>query len=151
MSGLFLIVRMAGEIVALPAAEVESVVEIEAVVPVPGTARHILGLSALRSRVVTVIDCAASLGADSPGDDNATRRDAVVAVVEGHPYALLVDGVDDVAASGGGVHELAAQVAPGWRRAARGLVEIEERMLLLADVAALIAGPGAQPGESAFG
>jgi purine-binding chemotaxis protein CheW len=144
MSGLYLIVRMAGETVALPAADVEAVVEIEAVVPVPGAARHILGLSALRSRVVTVIDCAASLGAEAAGGGDAgTRRDAVVAVVEGHPYALLVDGVDDVAASASGLHELAAQAAPGWRRAARGLVEVEERMLLLADVAALVAGPAA--------
>jgi purine-binding chemotaxis protein CheW len=139
MSGLYLIIRMAGETVALPAADVESVVEIDAVVPVPGAAPHIIGLSALRSRVVTVVDCAASLGGE-PGEAG-TRRDAVVAVVEGHPYALLVEGVDDVAASGGAIQELAGQAAPGWHRAARGQIEIEQHMLLLADVAALVAGP----------
>jgi len=139
MSGLYLIVRMAGETVALPAADVESVVEIDAVVSVPGAARHIIGLSALRSRVVTVVDCAASLGREP--SEARTRRDAVVAVVEGHPYALLVDGVDDVAASGGAAQELAAQAAPGWRRAARGQIEIGQNMLLLADIASLVAGP----------
>jgi purine-binding chemotaxis protein CheW len=142
MSGLFLIVRMAGETVALPAADVESVVEIEAIVPVPGAAPHLAGLAALRSRVVTVVDCAASLGAGRAEGEHS--RDAVVAVIEGHPYALLVDGVEDVVEVEGGVEELTARPASGWRRIARGLVQVGDRMLLLVDVASLVAGPAAR-------
>lgn len=142
MSGLFLIVRMAGETVALSAAEVEAVVEIDSIVPVPGTAPHILGLAALRSRVVTVVDCAASLeGESGPG---GTCRDAVVAVIDGHPYALLVDSVEDVIEIEGS-DPLPAEAVAGWRRAARFMVETEGKLLLVVDVAALVAGPAAPP------
>ena len=56
MSDLLLIVTIAGERVALPASAVESVVELDALISVPRAAPHVAGLSALRSRVLTVID-----------------------------------------------------------------------------------------------
>ena len=61
MSELLLIVTIGGERVALPAAAVESVVELDTLIPVPRAAPHLAGLSALRSRVLTVIDCMRSL------------------------------------------------------------------------------------------
>jgi purine-binding chemotaxis protein CheW len=57
MNELLLIVSIAGSRVALPAADVESVVEIDTLIPVPRAPGHLAGLSALRSRVLTVIDC----------------------------------------------------------------------------------------------
>ena len=140
MSGLVLIVRLAGERVALSAAEVESVIEIDGVTPVPGAARHIAGLSALRSRVVTVIDGMASRGHGAA----ANPRDAVVAVVDGHPYALLVDSVEDVVAITGEPRQLPGSLAGGWGRIARAGVEAEGDLILLLDFAALIAGPAAE-------
>jgi purine-binding chemotaxis protein CheW len=139
MSDLVLIVRLAGERVALAAGEVESVVEIDAVTPVPGAAAHVAGLAALRSRVVTVIDCVAALGA---GRTDACR-DAAVAVVDGHPYALLVDSVEDVV-SAGEPRPLPGALAAGWSRVARATVEAEGDLLLLLDVAALVAGAAAE-------
>ena len=56
MNELLLIVSIAGSRVALPAVAVESVVELEALIPVPRAPEHLAGLSALRSRVLTVID-----------------------------------------------------------------------------------------------
>lgn len=133
---LVLVATLAGQRVALLADEMESVVEIEAVAPVPGAAPHVAGLSALRSRVLTVIDARASLGlgrTDKP-------RDAVVAIVDGHPYALLVDAVEDVV-EGGDIRAFAASAGPGWSRVARGAVEAEGDLMLLLDLAALVAGP----------
>ena len=139
MAELLLIVRLAGERVALPAADVESVVEIEALTPVPGAAGHVAGLAALRSRVLTVIDCLASLDPSRrlPGD----AREAVMAVVDGHPYALLVEAVEDVVESSGERQPAAASLAAEWRRIGRATIEAEGDLLLLADVEALIAGP----------
>ena len=57
MSELLLIVTIGGERVALPAAAVESVFELDTQIPVPRAAPHVAGLSALRSRVLTVIGC----------------------------------------------------------------------------------------------
>ena len=138
MAELLLIVRIAGERVALPAAEVESVVEIEALTPVPGAAGHVAGLAALRSRVLTVIDCLASL--DPSRRLPADAREAVMAVVDGHPYALLVEAVEDVVEAGG-ERQPASALAAGWRRIGRSTIEAEGDLLLLADVEALIAGP----------
>jgi purine-binding chemotaxis protein CheW len=136
---LLLIVRLAGERVALPAADVESVVEIEALTPVPGAAGHVAGLAALRSRVLTVIDCLASL--DPSRRLPADAREAVMAVVDGHPYALMVEAVEDVVEASGERRPAAASLAAGWRRIGLATIEAEGDLLLMADVEALIAGP----------
>jgi purine-binding chemotaxis protein CheW len=140
MNRLLLIVTIAGERVALPAGAIEAVVEIESLTPVPGAAPHVAGLSALRSRVVTVIDSHVSLGLASGG----AARDAVLAVVDGHPYALLVDAVEDVVEAAAEPQPLRAAAAPGWARVARTAVVAEGDLLLLLDVPAVIAGPAAQ-------
>ena len=57
MSSLLLIVTIAGERVALSAGAVESVVELDTLIQVPRAPPHVAGLSTLRSRVLTVIDC----------------------------------------------------------------------------------------------
>lgn len=137
---LVLVVNLAGQRVALASEDVESVVEIEGITAVPRAAPHVAGLAALRSRVLTVIDCRASL--DLGPTEKA--RDAVVAVVDGHPYALLVDTVEDVVEAAGGIRPLGASVGPGWSRVARGAVEAEGDLMLLLDVPALIAGPAAE-------
>ena len=141
MSNLLLIVRLAGERVALPADEVEAVVEIEGITPVPRSAGHVAGLTALRSRVLTVIDCAASLQAGRPGSET---RDAVVVVADGHPYALLVDGVEDVVEASGEARPVRTALSGGWRRVSRGTVDAGGDLLLLIDPGALIAGPEAK-------
>ena len=140
MAELLLIVRLGGERIALPADEVESVVEIDALTPVPGAAPHVAGLAALRSRVLTVIDCLASL--DPSRSLAAGATEAVMAVVDGHPYALLVEAVEDVVEACGERQPAAGSLAGGWRRIGRATVEAEGDLLLLADVEALIAGPG---------
>ncbi|MGZ8998404.1 MAG: chemotaxis protein CheW [Allosphingosinicella sp.] len=140
MATLLLIVRIAGERIALPAAEVESVVEIEALTIVPRVSSHIAGLAALRSRVLTVVDCRASLEA---GRHEGDGRDAVVVVSDGHPYALLVDGVEDVVEASGEARPVRTALKGGWHRVAKGTVEVDGDLLLLLDLAALIAGPSA--------
>ena len=139
MAELLLIVRLAGQRIALRAAEVESVVEIDTVTPVPRAAPHVAGLAALRSRVLTVIDCLASL--DPSRSLAGGVGEAVMAVVDGHPYALLVEAVEDVVEAGGDIRPAAASLAGGWGRIGRGTVEADGDLLLLADVEALIGGP----------
>jgi purine-binding chemotaxis protein CheW len=119
---------------------VDSVVEIDALTPVPGAAPHVAGLAALRSRVLAVIDCLASL--DPSRSIPAGATEAVMTVVDGHPYALLVEAVEDVVEASGERQPAAASLAGGWRRIGRATVEAEGDLLLLADVEALIAGPG---------
>jgi len=142
MTQLLLIVNIAGERVAIDSADVESVVELEGLTPVPRAARHVAGLSALRSRVLTVIDCFASL--DLGQAPAKALHEAIVVQADGHPYALIVDSVEDVVETNGEVRPVRTLLAGGWRRVAKGMVEAEGDLLLLIDTQALLAGPAAQ-------
>lgn len=143
MNTLLLIVTIAGERVALPAAAVESVVELDALIPVPRAAPHVAGLSALRSRVLTVIDCMRSLELGTTESAGGIREAAVVEL-DGHHYALLVDVVEDVVEALGDPSPVRAAMGAGWERASQGIVETESGPLLLVDVAALVSGSDAR-------
>jgi len=143
MSELLLVVTIAGERVALRSAAVESVVELDALIPVPRAAPHVAGLSALRSRVLTVIDCmrALELGVTDCSDG---IREAVVVELDGHHYALLVDLVEDVVEAMSEPSPVRAAMRPGWERISEGMVETETGPLLVVEVAGLIGGAEAK-------
>lgn len=137
MTSLYLIAHVAGRTVAIDSNQVESVVDIGEVTPVPRADAVVCGLAALRSRVVTVIDTPVALGLPASGAE-ATR--AVIVHSEGHHYALLVDALDDVAPFA--IQPLAngLALAPAWRAIARGLVEREGEPILVIDLVALLPG-----------
>ena len=140
MSALLLVVEIAGERVALNSSDTESVVELDTLIPVPRAAPHVAGLSALRSRVLTVVDAKRSL---ELGDTDCSDgiREAVVVELDGHHYALLVDQVEDVVESLSEPSPVRGAMEAGWARVARGMVETEMGPILLVDVAALVSGP----------
>lgn len=141
MSEMLLVVAIAGRRAGLPAQAVNSVIELHAVTPVPRSAPHIAGLAALRSRPLTVLDCRVSLGLEPAPAKGAARR-AVVIEHDGHLYGLLVDDADDIVAMVAEPEPLGTDPGEGWRRVAESKVETQGGVLLLLDVAALIAGPG---------
>jgi purine-binding chemotaxis protein CheW len=139
MNELLLVVTIAGERVALPAAAVESVVELDTLITVPRAAPHVAGLSALRSRVLTVIDCKRSLELGT-SDCSDGIREAAVVEFDGHHSALLVDMVEDVVEAASAPTAVRATMGGGWERVSQGMVDTETGPLLLVDVAALIVG-----------
>jgi len=141
MAELLLIARMGGRRIAFPASEIEGVVELEGLTPAPRAAPHVAGLSALRSRVLTVIDGLASLGIGCT--DAAQLGDAIVVPSGGHPYALLVEEVEDVVEASGAPVAARASIGVGWDRVAIGMVEAEGELYLLVDPHLLVAGPAA--------
>lgn len=147
MAELLLIARLAGRRVALPASEIEAVVELEGITPAPGAARHVAGLAGLRSRVLTAIDSLAALdlGRAVLGELN----EAVVVQSGGHAYALLVDAVEDVVEADASPAPLRAPAGPGWDNVAIGMVETGGDLLLLVDPHRLIAGPSAETARAA--
>lgn len=139
MEALKLIARIGGQQIAISADLVESVVEIEAITPVPLAAPHIAGLAALRSRVLTIIDTYAALEIGrSPRDG---QLQAIVVTIDHHLYGLLVDEVVDVVAFTGEPDPLHAGLSRGWSNAAMGIVEHEGQALLQLDPARIVAGP----------
>lgn len=137
MQKLFLIARIAGRSVAIDSDQVESVVDIGEITPVPRATREVRGLAALRSRVVTVIDTCAALDLPEPAQ-LATR--AVITLVEGHHYAILVDALEDVAPFT--VSRLSGGVAldKGWQRVGCGIIDRDGDPILAIDLRALVPG-----------
>jgi len=139
MTDLFLIARVAGRTVAIPTAQVGSVVDLGEVIAVPRTEPAVRGLTALRSRVVTVIDTHLALGL--PPETHAAEggRRAVITRIDGHDYAVLVDALEDVAP----FERLPLSMAleGGWRAAAAGLVERDGEPLLVIDLSVLVPQP----------
>ena len=131
-----LLVQLAGQRIAMPALEVDSVIELDKITPVPGAPSHIVGISSLRSRALTVIDCAKVLE-ENDIYRNGTKTAAVLNF-EGHDYALLVDSVEDV------VEALAVPVpVPGgagdiWAKISDGLIETHVGPAMLIKMDAVI-------------
>ncbi len=140
MTGLVVIVEVAGRRAALRTAEVQSVVELETISPVPRAPAFVLGLTALRSSTLTVVDAAAAIGLPAHGLPEAGARAAIVDHA-GHRYALVVDGIDDVAEALGDSSPVPGEAGPGWERVSQGLIETDRGPALLVDLGTLLAGP----------
>ena len=72
MNELLLICLIAGRRAAISATRVLSVIEVEAITPIPRTPEFIVGVTALRSQALTVIDCRVALG--FPPSENAIAK-----------------------------------------------------------------------------
>lgn len=140
MTDLLVIVEMAGRRAGLRTADVQSVVELEAIVAVPRAPRYVLGLTALRSSTLTVIDAAAAIGLPAHGMPRPGDR-AVIVDHAGHRYALVVDAIDDVAVALSSPIPVPGDAGPGWDRVSEGLVETDHGPALLIELGALLAGP----------
>lgn len=139
MNELLLMCTIAGRRAAIPAIEVQSVIEVEEITPIPGTPAFICGLTALRSQALTVIDSSLALGMEQTCDSPDQR--AAVVEIEGHLYALLVDDAHDVGEARTEPIGVPGGFGEGWQRAAKGLVETDGGPALLVDIPQLVSGP----------
>ncbi len=132
---LHLIARIAGRAVAIPANRVESAVDLGAVTPVPLAAPGVTGLAALRSRVVTVVDPRIVLGVAA--ETTAPDR-AVVTIVDGHAYAILVEALDDVAEFDTVPLPAGVALERGWSAAGIALIDRVGEPILVVELEALV-------------
>jgi len=140
---LFLFATIAGTPIAVRATEIEAVVRLGEIVPIPLVPPHVRGLAALRSRVLTVIDMEAQI---IPGACGAAPAGlAIVAQIAGHSYAFCVDALSDICHAGAGVQPLHGRVDPAWAPFVGGLVEHDGRGHLLVTLAAFAATPACTP------
>jgi purine-binding chemotaxis protein CheW len=133
---LYLFARIAGTQVAVRSEEIEAVVKLAEISPVPAMPLHIAGLSALRSRVLTVIDVASLIeGVATPPD---RRSLAIIADIAGHSYGFMVDAVSDICSTREGELPLRGQLEARWAPYARAIVENDSGLNLLVSLAAFI-------------
>jgi purine-binding chemotaxis protein CheW len=136
MTQLYLLAKVAGTPIAVRTEEIEAVVKISEISPVPGMPLHIAGLSALRSRVLTMIDTAALVrGKQTPVDK---RTLAIVADIAGHSYGLMVDSVSDICAAPDGELPLRGQLDPVWAPYVQAIVETDQGPSLLVSLAGFL-------------
>jgi purine-binding chemotaxis protein CheW len=142
MTQLLLLARIGGQRIAFRAADVQSVVELAEITPVPLAPDYVAGLAALRSRPLTVIDAVRSLElGQTCHDATGDTLTAVVIEQDRHLYALLVDAIEDAISAESDPLPPPGRLDAGWQRCSLGLVETAAGALLLIDPLAIIAGP----------
>ena len=141
MNDLLVMAQIAGRRCAFRANDVQSVIEIGTITPVPRTPTFIAGLTAMRSQALTVIDCRRAIGFEP--DDYSLDHRAIVVAASGYSYALRVDAIEDITTAVSDAGQVPGGFGPDWSRVASGLVETRSGPVLLIDLAALLAGPDA--------
>ena len=129
MSNLYLIATIAGTEVAIRSDCIESVVTIGDVIEIPKCDPMVAGLIALRSRVITLIDCQYAVTGCSRR--SGQKSHAIIVEVNGHYYALSVDAVRDVVSIEHNAVKVASRLDPRWSTIANEIAVIEERVLMV--------------------
>jgi purine-binding chemotaxis protein CheW len=137
MSKLFLLAEIAGTEVAICSDIIESVVHIGDTVHVPRCDPVIAGLFALRSRVLTLVDCQYRITQKKQIAERGAL--AAIATIGGHSFGLLVDKVYDVTTVTDDALHPAVKLSPEWAGIVNNLLAIEDRMVMIIDPERLVA------------
>lgn len=140
MNSLLVMSLIAGRRCAFLAPDVESVIEVGVITPIPRTPDYIAGLTAMRSQALTVLDCRTAIGFEA--SDFALDHRAIVARHKGDSYALRVDAIEDICSAVSEPGSVPGGFGEQWSRVANGLIETRVGPALLLDLDALIGGQG---------
>lgn len=139
MSQTLIIAIIGGRRCAFRAEDVKSVIETGAIIPVPRAPEYILGMTALRSQALTVIDCRAAIGCVD--DAHPTDERAAVVSHGGHQFALVVDRVEDIDHALSDPMPVPGGFGSSWSRMSSGLVETASGPALLMKIDDLVNPP----------
>ena len=131
---LYLLAEIAGQQVAFDASQVAAVADLGPVTAVPFAPAHVIGLAAIRSQIVTVVDAAIALGTPSTTSSNR----AILIGRDTHRYAIRVDRVIDVVALAPAEPIGTTPLGASWRTVALGRLLTDTGFALLIDADALI-------------
>ncbi len=116
--------------------QVQEVLRLTEIAPVPGAPSYVLGIINLRGNVVTVIDSRArfGLGAKEPGESARI----IIAEVAGHVIGMLVDSVAEVVYLNQSEIDTAPNVSDDSSRFIQGVCKRDKYLLILVDVNKLL-------------
>ena len=86
--------RLDGEVYGINVMQVQEVLRVTEIAPVPGAPDYVMGIINLRGNVVTVIETRKRFGLQSGEIDDSSR--IVISEAEGHVVGILVDSVAEV-------------------------------------------------------
>jgi purine-binding chemotaxis protein CheW len=136
MQNLYLIAIVAGKRVAIEAQCVESVVKVGEVISVPHTDPVVAGLYALRSRVMTLIDCQYRITGATLG--TLGQELAVIATVGVCQYGFLVEKVIDVATPACPTIQSLPQQIGVWSEFISGVIDMDGEPVMVMNIEKLV-------------
>ena len=138
MSALYILAQIDGCNIAVNSDCVESIFRIQDVIPVPKSRPEVAGLFALRSRVLTLIDCQVIISGQKR--DSYQNLLAIVTEIGGHSYGLIVDAVEDVAAID--ASEMQKNIDPGskWQALVSAVIPVNDRLVMVLEPERLVEG-----------
>ncbi|MGY6569198.1 MAG: chemotaxis protein CheW [Salinarimonas sp.] len=134
----FVTVVVGKQMFGLPIDRVHDVFIASSLTTVPLAPREIMGLLNLRGRVVTAMCLRRRLGL--PDRDEGAQDMAVGLERNGESYGLLVDSVGEVMKLSTDTHEPSpVHMDPAWVKLSRGVHRLDDRLLIILDVDAVLA------------
>jgi purine-binding chemotaxis protein CheW len=129
----FVTTVIAGQLFGIPVLKVQDVLGPQRITSIPLAPEWIAGALNLRGRIVTAIDVRSRLGL--PKSDRGGR---VSIVVEHNTelYSLLVDEVGEVMSfPAAAIEPNPTTLEASWREISTGIIRLDERLLVVVDVA----------------
>jgi purine-binding chemotaxis protein CheW len=135
---VFVTLSVAGQLCGIPVLSVRDVLGPQTITRIPLAPPEVAGSLNLRGRIVTAIDLRRRLRL--PPEPNGVPQMSVVAEQGGELYALLVDQVAEVMDLQSAQFERNPPTLPQeWARYSAGIYRLQGRLLVVLDVALLLA------------
>lgn len=116
--------------------QVQEVLRLTEIAPVPGAPSYVLGIINLRGNVVTVIDTRSRFGLMPKEDDERSR--IIIVEVAGHVIGMLVDSVAEVVYLQQSEIDTAPNISDDSSRFIQGVCNRDKYLLILVDVNKLL-------------
>ncbi|WP_273148804.1 chemotaxis protein CheW [Methylophaga thiooxydans] len=116
--------------------QVQEVLRLIEIAPVPGAPSYVLGIINVRGNVVTVIDTRSRFGLSTKEPDESSR--IVIVEVSGHVIGMLVDSVAEVVYLRQSEIDTAPNISDDSSRFIQGVCNREKYLLILVDVNKLL-------------
>ena len=129
--------QLEDEVYGINVMQVQEVLRLTEIAPVPGAPDYVIGIINLRGNVVTVIDTRRRFGLGPTENDDSSR--IIIIEVNGNVIGMLVDSVAEVVY----LHQSEIDTAPSVNsddssRFIQGVCSREEQLLILIDVNKLL-------------
>lgn len=128
--------QLEDEVYGINVMQVQEVLRLTEIAPVPGAPSYVLGIINLRGNVVTVIDGRSRFGL--PLSDATEESRIIVAEVAGHVIGMLVDSVTEVVYLHQSDIDTAPNISDDSSRFIQGVSKRERYLLILVDVNKLL-------------
>jgi purine-binding chemotaxis protein CheW len=118
--------------------KVQEINRMVSITRIPQAPHYVEGVINLRGKVIPVIDLRTKFGLESKDRDKNSR--IVVCDVDGSIVGMVVDGVSEVLRVAASTVEPAPEITQGTgQRYVKGVVRLDDRLLLLLDISRLAA------------